>query len=77
MKVRRHLQFLNRPRRVADLVGHLVVSRSRHVDLSLGSVLPLASAEAVLGPGLLLDSPVVLVLAWTRNPGCAIRKRTL
>ena len=76
MKVRRHLQFLNRPRRVADLVGQLVVSRSGHIDLSFGGVFSLASAEAELGPGLLLDRPVVLVLAWSRHASIAPRHRT-
>ena len=76
MKVRRHLQFLNRPRRVADLVGQLVVSRSGHLELSFRGVLPLASAKAELGPGFLLDRPVVLILAWSRHASIAPCHRT-
>ena len=54
---------------MADLVWHLVVSGTGHHELGLGGVLPLASAEAELGPGLFLDSPVILVLAWAGYTG--------
>ena len=57
-------------------VGQLVVSRSWHRELGLGGVLPLASAEAELWTGLLLDSPVILVFAWTRDTIHALRHCT-